>query len=401
MRPTAPTPPQLDVAAFPYDTQTLDYHFTINRPRAGGNITVIPSARGIKLWTSGKGDDANGWHATGLVIYTGREPYPRQYDDPISKNNLAFSHPDDPAPVAPGPGSAVTTPYGDDMEALTITIAIVVKRLSTYFGLNVILPVVTCSLISFVAFHVNPAALDTRLQLTVGLFLALVAIQFVAEGALPRARWEKEGEAAAARAAACADHTTPSLPHSYVIPTRQLVILSYCVLLAVSIESVVVHNVLTRDELCAKRARMRTAHAAHAAHARAQASGGSAMKRLTTMASISLTRPPDDGSVRAWVDAAAAAAVAEEGSHDAKPAGSDLYPGAAKAAAALELERGYNAWRAAAIDRVCFWAILCLYILIGLLIFVIAYIRAPSLCELAEAIGSGDCRERAGRGRAG
>jgi hypothetical protein len=191
-RPTPPrTPPttsQLEVSAFPYDTQTLDYHFSMYLPKSGGNVTIIPSARGIRLWTSGAGDDANGWKVTDLVIHSTHEPYPRMFDDPAERNNVAKSHPDDPAPFAPGPGSAVTTPYGDDMENISMTVSIVVKRLSTYFSMSVILPVMTCSLISFVAFHVDPASLDCRLQLTVGLFLALVAIQFVAEGSLPRAR---------------------------------------------------------------------------------------------------------------------------------------------------------------------------------------------------------------------
>ena len=233
--------------------------------------------------------------------------------------------------------------------------------------MSVILPILTCSLISFVAFHVDPASLDCRLQLTVGLFLALVAIQFVAEGSLPRA--------------------------SYVIPTRQLVILSYCVLLAVSIESVVVNKILTADETARKRARMRAAHAAHAAHARSQASNGSLVRQLTTRASIAITRPAGAGGSRAWVDAAAEAAAKRAPDVEG---GSALSLAATKADAAAELEQGYNAWRAAAIDRVCFYALIFAYLLIAVLIFVDAYVRAPSLCDLAGARETGDCAERAG-----
>lgn len=185
-------------------------------------------------------------------------------------------------------------------------------------------------------------------------------------------------------------------PHpllSYVIPTRQLVILSYCVLLAVSIESVVVHKILTRDEAEARKAHMRAAHAAHAAHARSQAEGGSMTKRLMTWASIAVTRPPGGGAAREWVGAAAAAAAASAHAE----AGSTLSPAAAKAAAAADLERGYNAWRAATIDRVCFWTLLFLYLLIAVLIFVIAYARAPSVCQMLSNKLMGDCNRQIGR----
>jgi hypothetical protein len=185
-------------------------------------------------------------------------------------------------------------------------------------------------------------------------------------------------------------------PHpllSYVIPTRQLVILSYCVLLVVSIESVVVHKILTRDEAEARKAHMRAAHAAHAAHARYQAEGGSTAKRFMTWASIAVTRPPGNGAAREWVGTAAAAAAA--GAH--AEAGSTLSPAAAKAAAAADLERGYNAWRAATIDRACCWVLLFLYLLIAVLIFAVAYARAPNVCEMLSDRHLGGCERQIGR----
>lgn len=77
-KPTLATP----YTAFPFDRQTLDYHFTINtNTSAGGNIEIIPSAAGLRLFTYGNGDDASGWHAQDLEIFTSSSPYPDQVSD--------------------------------------------------------------------------------------------------------------------------------------------------------------------------------------------------------------------------------------------------------------------------------------------------------------------------------
>eukprot|EP00884_Botryococcus_braunii_P000775 jgi/Botrbrau1/10699/Bobra.357_1s0003.1 len=85
------------------------------------------------------------------------------------------------------------------------------------------MPVVVCTALSFLTFFVQSDKIDTRLQLVVTLFLALVALQFVMEDDLPRA--------------------------SYVLPTRQLVITSYAILAMVAIETLIVYNVAHYDHV--------------------------------------------------------------------------------------------------------------------------------------------------------
>ena len=115
------------------------------------------------------------------------EPYPNQFNDPKLKNNVAPSHPDDPAPLVPAPGVDVAA-FGSDISTIGITMALVIKRLSLFFGISIILPVVVCTLISMITFFVDPDRIDTRLQICITLFLSLIAIQWIAEGSLPRAR---------------------------------------------------------------------------------------------------------------------------------------------------------------------------------------------------------------------
>ena len=79
----------------------------------------------------------------------------------------------------------------------------------------------TC--ISLLTFFVEPDKLDTRLQIIITLFLSLVAIQFVVESELPSS--------------------------SYVLPTRQLVIVSYLIQLVVCFEALVVYNVASWERV--------------------------------------------------------------------------------------------------------------------------------------------------------
>lgn len=51
------------------------------------------------------------------------------------------------------------------------------------------MPILTATLLSFVVFAVPPSKLDTRLQTAIGLFLSLVAVQFVIEGDLPKSSY--------------------------------------------------------------------------------------------------------------------------------------------------------------------------------------------------------------------
>ena len=114
----------------------------------------------------GAGDDASGWRAKDLDVWVSREPYYRQFNDPLLRNNVNPSHPDDPAPLVPAPGSDAA-PFGSGDNGIvvtSITMALVIKRLSLFFLISIILPVVVCTGISFLTFFVDPDRIDTRLQ---------------------------------------------------------------------------------------------------------------------------------------------------------------------------------------------------------------------------------------------
>lgn len=58
-------------------------------------------------------------------------------------------------------------------------------RISVYFVITAILPIVINTLLSLLVFSVSPRHLDTRLGIVVTLFLSLTALQFVINAALP------------------------------------------------------------------------------------------------------------------------------------------------------------------------------------------------------------------------
>ena len=242
----------LDVSAFPFDTQSLDMVATLfNFPgqvsaRCGGGgggggggrgggavrggigglppilfspfffpflffplkkgvVRVIPSATALGIYTFGAGDDLSGWHAADAFIFV-RTPvnYSSLFSSAmITKRQASASAPGDPVPLAPSNSPAAMAArggkpapprFGEDIGVVDITITVAVHRLWLYFSLSAILPIVVCTAISFLAFWVHPADLSTRLSLVVGLFLALVAVQFVLDGELPKASYGERRE---------------------------------------------------------------------------------------------------------------------------------------------------------------------------------------------------------------
>lgn len=99
------------------------------------------------------------------------------------------------------PSRAGEQPFGSDIEVVNVIVVISMRRLWQYFLISAVVPVLTATLLSFVVFAVPPNKLDTRLQTATGLFLSLIAIQFVIEGDLPKS--------------------------SYVIPVRRVLFFSF------------------------------------------------------------------------------------------------------------------------------------------------------------------------------
>lgn len=102
------------------------------------------------------------------------------------------SHPDDPAPLVPSVNGRAR--FGEDINVTSVTMVLTVRRLSLFFGISIILPVVVCTLISFLVLFIDPDRIDTRLQICITLFLALVAVQWIAEGSLVRRREGQKGQ---------------------------------------------------------------------------------------------------------------------------------------------------------------------------------------------------------------
>lgn len=376
----------LDVSAAPFDVQTLDYHFTISSNlTAGGAIEVVPSAAGLRLFTNGKGDDASGWRAEALDVFTKTELYPDQFNDTAHPNVLRPSNVDDPAPLVPVSGRAR---FGEDLSVTSITMVLTVRRLSLFFGISIILPVVVVTSISFLVLFVDPDRIDTRLQICITLFLALVAVQWIAEGSLPRS--------------------------SYIIPTRSLVILSYSVLLVIAVETVVVYNIVNRQSIRAYHERMRAAREAHTAWVKNAAKNAHGAQKLRTSISLAMSRLPAPGErslLRPWsrrrpLDKSAPTRDAvlhgtgptPVGTLDEERAGS-IPPVITQA----DIERGWFAYLAYVVDKITFWTVLCLYILAAVLIFVVAVATAPDICQLSGVEDSERCRHgrlvHHGRGR--
>eukprot|EP00884_Botryococcus_braunii_P017545 jgi/Botrbrau1/4474/Bobra.0220s0008.1 len=172
---------------------------------------VMDTFASLKLFTMGRGDDLSGWKVDNLTVTVNEQGF----SDQFKMHNIRKSLPDDPAPLLGGEGNP--NPNFNVGTVVDVQIRLLITRLSNYFSLGTILPVLVCTSLSFLTFFIQPEQIDTRLQLVVTLFLALVAIQFVVEQELPRA--------------------------SYVIPTRQLVIASYGVLGIISVETLVVFNI--------------------------------------------------------------------------------------------------------------------------------------------------------------
>ena len=280
----------LDLVAFPFDRQSLDVVLQILGRRGESAVRVVPSATGTKLFLAGTGDDLSRFTVTGIRIYA-HEPssWSEQFDDKKLKNLRTYSAWDDPAPVVPLPAGALlpngsvsnvsaAPKYGADFTVTEVVVAVIISRNSLFDSLNIILPVVVCTCISLLTFFVEPEKLDTRLQIIITLFLSLVAIQFVVESELPSS--------------------------SYVLPTRQLVIVSYLVLLLVCFEALVVYNVSSWERVFNWFQGMRRAKSARASLVAAQ------QRREEDKAAAAAEA---DGVRAASAAAAAAAAGTEEG----------------------------------------------------------------------------------------
>ena len=100
--PPTPRPPPLVTAQFPFDGQQLLIVMQSNSLASDtGNVTVIPSAAGLALFTLGAGDDVSGWSADNITITANTTPFQAQFHRNNPDAVVARSAPADPAPLVP------------------------------------------------------------------------------------------------------------------------------------------------------------------------------------------------------------------------------------------------------------------------------------------------------------
>ncbi|KAL4451548.1 hypothetical protein ABPG75_007210 [Micractinium tetrahymenae] len=244
----------MDLRHFPFDSfdlmVALEFLDTSMRPHPG--LTVLPSSGGPKLYTYGKGDAVSQWRVDGLTIdvmppvdsvawFKTYSQLPSNPGDPLGLTTT------NSAQLRGSPPGATSTQAANNVTMVAVKIRI--TRFWRYETLNTVLPVLLLGLLSFLVFFMERKELATRLGVIVTLFLAMAAIQFVIQ-----------------------EHQPAS---SYILPTQQLVVATYVLLVLVEIESILVYHVETWKANAEKAARRRRARdrflaarkAAKAAHA--------------------------------------------------------------------------------------------------------------------------------------
>ena len=150
--------------SFPFDVQSLDLAMSLQNNATGGSgtATVIPSASGVGLFAFGNGDDLSGWRVTNVTITVNERPWSTQFDDPESRNLRTRSAPGDYAPLVPV--DDVATPYGADLSVVQVRVGVIVQRLSLFYALGAIVPIVLCVAIALLTHMLDPDLVETRLQ---------------------------------------------------------------------------------------------------------------------------------------------------------------------------------------------------------------------------------------------
>ena len=182
----------LDVRAFPFDTQTLDLHMEyVEDNPAVSQVYFVQSARGLHLFTVGSGDDLSGFRADNIFVFISNGSFSSTFDDPRVRNQVASrSAIGDPAPLVPAKGLPPTTKaFGHDKRVTDISIAVVIKRISLYYALGMIVPIILLAGLAILTLFIDPKLIETRLTSILSLYLANVALLFVFEGDLPRSSY--------------------------------------------------------------------------------------------------------------------------------------------------------------------------------------------------------------------
>ncbi|GAB4820950.1 hypothetical protein N2152v2_007996 [Parachlorella kessleri] len=259
----------MDLSHYPFDSfdLLLALEFLDTSEGTHPGLTVHTSSGGTHLL--GLGDAVSDWHIDSITLTSANNINSGSL---FKLQSAVPSSPLDPLPLSTRQAAVLrgTLPGTSSLSRVNVVrmvfVKIKVSRFSSYHVLNTILPVALLGMISFVVFFLHRRDLAARLGVIVTLFLALAAVQFVISSDQPSS--------------------------SYVLPTQQQVVATYCLLALMAVEAIVVYHIetwkehterakqrqLARDRFCMSRRQGKAAAAAASAVAAADAAAAEASR---------------------------------------------------------------------------------------------------------------------------
>jgi hypothetical protein len=203
----------LDFRAFPFDTQNLVIQIGYADRTPEIPVIFVQGSTALTMYLPKAGDDISGWklHDIKMSFYN-------VTDEQIYNRFIDFSQPNDPLPIHPINDNAIDI-FRPPLWDQGFVIFIQIDRIYVYFILTAIVPIALNVWLALLVFSVSPKHLDTRLGIIVTLFLSLTALMLVVGDVLPQS--------------------------SVIVPTQQLVLLSYCILGFVGLESIIIYKIVT------------------------------------------------------------------------------------------------------------------------------------------------------------
>jgi hypothetical protein len=226
----------MEFSTFPLDTQNLQVSLGLNSVSHGNSsqgIRFVPSAsstvfmmkQGIEGHQDGKKvDSVSGWQVENVSMESVEVPLMESVEYFIYYFGTG-SDKSDPMPMVgtTGSSSPPASPFTNPaLHHYGLNIYIEVKRISSYYIINQIVPIYVLVLVSMVTYFHNPSKIDTRIAVNVTCFLALTAIKWVVNRELPNS--------------------------SYPTPVTLLIITAYALFGFAVVESIVVHTVYKKAE---------------------------------------------------------------------------------------------------------------------------------------------------------
>ncbi|PSC69798.1 ligand-gated ion channel [Micractinium conductrix] len=220
----------LQFCSFPFDKQYLSVQLQYGNKYPDDPVRFRPSATGTQLYYPATGDKLSGWRLRNVYI----QPMDLQETDLIRAGGSTPSDPDDPWPLNPADPNAPA--FRGFLWQNGMEIYIEVDRISSYYLIIAVVPVYINTCLALLVFSVNPRHLDTRLGIVVTLFLSLTALQFILAAGLPSS-------------------TT-------VVPTQQLILVSYGILALIGVCSIFVFEVVSLHRTRERQRRLKRAQRA-------------------------------------------------------------------------------------------------------------------------------------------